>query len=69
MIVRKSLKCWLGQQIEIAHSIKSGEDLFSPKILHRETKFVKFNGTLVITSKFTNKNKIFNNLWCNNNVF
>ena len=33
------------------------------KSLHRETRWVKFNGAIVIDGKLTNRDKIFDNMW------
>lgn len=39
------------------------------KILHRKTKRVKRNRYPTLGSEFSNRNKIFDNLWCTMNVF
>jgi hypothetical protein len=40
----------------------------SKKVLHRETKRVKIDRTIIISSKLTNRDKIFNNARCNKNI-
>jgi hypothetical protein len=40
----------------------------SKKVLHRETKRVKIDRTIIISSKLTNRDKIFNNARCNDNI-
>jgi hypothetical protein len=40
----------------------------SKKVLHREIKRVKIDGAIIISSKLTNRHKIFNNARCNNNI-
>jgi hypothetical protein len=40
----------------------------SKKVLHRETKRVKIDGAIIISSKLTNRDKIFNNARCNKNI-
>jgi hypothetical protein len=40
----------------------------SKKVLHRETKRVKIDRTVIISSKLTNRDKIFNNARCNENI-
>jgi hypothetical protein len=40
----------------------------SKKVLHRETKRVKIDRIVIISSKLTKRDKIFNNAWCNENI-
>jgi hypothetical protein len=40
----------------------------SKKVLHRETKRVKIDRTVIISSKLMNRDKIFNNARCNENI-
>jgi hypothetical protein len=40
----------------------------SKKVLHRETKRVKIDRTVIISNKLTNRDKIFNNARCNENI-
>jgi hypothetical protein len=40
----------------------------SKKVFHRETKRVKIDGAIIISSKLTNRYKIFNNARCNKNI-
>jgi hypothetical protein len=40
----------------------------SKKVLHRQTKRVKIDRTVIISSKQTNRDKIFNNARCNENI-
>jgi hypothetical protein len=37
-------------------------------VLHRETKRVKIDRTVIISSKLTNRDNIFNNARCNKNI-
>ncbi|GJX26080.1 hypothetical protein Tco_0232376 [Tanacetum coccineum] len=58
---KSNRKSWrLGNWIEIARTVTSKEDMTSQVILHRKTKGVKFNGTIIIPSELTNRNEIFN---------
>ena len=45
--------------IKITITIAPGDHVLGLKILHRDTKRIKFNRTKVVTSKATNKNKFF----------
>ncbi|GJT98278.1 hypothetical protein Tco_1093796 [Tanacetum coccineum] len=45
---------------EIARAVTSKEDMTSQVILHRKTKGVKFNSTIIVPSELTNINEIFN---------
>lgn len=38
------------------------------KILHRETKGIKFNGTLITSSELTNRNEILNYVRSNKHI-
>ncbi|GKA73529.1 hypothetical protein Tco_0779831 [Tanacetum coccineum] len=44
---------------EIARAVTSKEDMASQEILHGKTKCVKFNGAVIIPSKLTNRNEVF----------
>nr|GFC18875.1 hypothetical protein [Tanacetum cinerariifolium] len=52
--------CRLGNWIEIARTVTSKKDMTSQVILHRKTKGVKFNSTIIVSSELTKKNEIFN---------
>jgi hypothetical protein len=38
------------------------------KVPHRKTKRIKIDGTIIISSELTNRDKIFNNAGCNKNI-
>jgi len=38
------------------------------KVLHRTTRQVKLNRTIIVGSELANKNKIINKLWGNQNI-
>jgi hypothetical protein len=42
--------------------------MLSKKVLHRETKRVKIDGAVIISSKLMNRYNIFNNARCNENI-
>lgn len=49
--------------IEVARAIAAKNLLAGAKVLHRKTRRVKFDGTIIISSKLANRNEIFNELW------
>ena len=49
-----------GVRVEIARTIAPENYRLGMKILHRETSRVKFNRDTIITSEFSNRDKIFN---------
>ncbi|GKF53688.1 hypothetical protein Tco_0160598, partial [Tanacetum coccineum] len=52
----------LGNWIDITRAVTSKEDITSQEILHRKTKRVKFYSTIIVPSKLTNRNEIFNDI-------
>ena len=54
--------------VEVTRAIGAKEDLPGRKILQRETKGVKFNGTIVITDKFTYATQVLDDGWRNKNI-
>lgn len=50
------------ESVKITDTIVACEKLPFYKIIHKEIERVKFNGYLIIPSKFTNKDQFFNNL-------
>ncbi|GKA92837.1 hypothetical protein Tco_0814762 [Tanacetum coccineum] len=63
---RESLR--LGNWIEIARAVTSKEDMTSQEILHRKIKRVKFNSAIIIPSKLTRRNKVFNDVRSDKNT-
>ena len=49
--------------VERARTVTSENHGPAGKSLHKETRWVKFNGAIVIDGKLTNRNKIFDNMW------
>ena len=56
------------KRVEIAGAIGAKEDLPGRKILQRETKGVKFHGTIVITDKFTCATQVLDDGWRDKNI-
>lgn len=48
------------KMIEIYGAIAPENFRLAPKVLHRETKWVKFKRTRVIFGKLTDRDKVFN---------
>ncbi|GJV69621.1 ribonuclease H-like domain-containing protein [Tanacetum coccineum] len=63
---RESLR--LGNWIKIARAVTSKEDMTSQEILHRKIKRVKFNSAIIIPSKLTRRNKVFNDVRSDKNT-
>ncbi|GJT14615.1 hypothetical protein Tco_0861657 [Tanacetum coccineum] len=55
-------------EIKIARAVTSKEDVASQEILHRKMKRVKFNSVIIIFSKLTNGNKVFNDVRSDKNI-
>ncbi|GJY48231.1 hypothetical protein Tco_0438187 [Tanacetum coccineum] len=53
---------------EIARAVTSKEDMTSQEILHRKAKRVEFKSAIIIPSKLTNKNEVFNNIRSDKNI-
>ncbi|GKD73768.1 hypothetical protein Tco_1332050 [Tanacetum coccineum] len=51
-----------GEGVEIARAVTSKEDMASQVILYRKTKSIKFDSTIIVSSKLTDINEIFNNV-------
>lgn len=62
---------WWGggiEQVEIARTIAPQNHVLCWRILHRETKRLKFNDAVVVSSELINRNKIFENARSNKNT-
>jgi hypothetical protein len=64
----KEYRCRRVQRVEGPGAVTSDDLAPSGKILHRTAKGVKFHAAVVINSKLTNRNEVFNEVWCNKNV-
>ena len=51
--------------VEWTGAIASKNHGLGDKILHRETKRIKFNGAKIVDGELANRYKIFNNVWDN----
>ena len=54
--------------VEVARAIAPGDHVPSLQILHRKTKRIKFNRTIIIGGKTTNENQILNNVGGHQNI-
>jgi hypothetical protein len=50
------------ERVEVTGAIAPGDHISGLQILHRETKWIKFNGTIIVCGKTTNGNKVLNNV-------
>jgi hypothetical protein len=56
------------ESVKLLRTVTPKKLTLSKKVLHRETKMVKIDRTIIISSKLTNKDKIFHNAKCNENI-
>ena len=54
---------WTKEWVEVTRAIAPGDHALCLKVLHREAKRVKFNGTIIISGETTYGNQILNNVW------
>ena len=54
--------------VEVAGTIEASDLLLGQEILHRQAKTVKFYGDKIITGKLANRNKVFDEGRCNENI-
>ena len=55
---------WCGEErVEVTRAIAPGDHAPCLKVLHREAKWVKLNGTIIISGETTYGNQILNNVW------
>jgi hypothetical protein len=59
---------WLVKRVEWSGAIASKNHDPGGKSLHRKTERVKFNGTIVVSSKLSNRHEIFNNIGNDENI-
>jgi hypothetical protein len=59
---------WTTQGVEGARAIASKNLYPTGKGFHRKTKGIKFDRTIIIDSKFLDRDKIFDYVWNNKNV-
>ena len=52
-----------GQRVELAMAVTSEEHRMCWKILGRKTKWVKFDTDIVVPSKSTNGDEVFDKRW------
>ena len=51
------------KRVEVTGTITSDEGFLGEWVLHRKTKFVKFNRNIIIGGELTDKYQIFNDVW------
>jgi hypothetical protein len=54
--------------VERAGTIASKENGLGKKILHRKTKRIKLDGTKIINCELANRDKVFDDMWNNENI-
>jgi hypothetical protein len=54
-------RCW-EERVAVTCAIAPGDHAPCLKVLHREAKWVKLNGTIIISSETTYGNQILNNV-------
>jgi hypothetical protein len=60
--------CWLVKRIKWPGAIAAKNHDPGWKSLHRKTKRIKFNGTIVVSGKLPNGYKIFDNIGNDKNI-
>jgi hypothetical protein len=48
--------CWREERVKVTRAIAPGDHALCLKVLHRETKRIKLNGTVIISGETTNGN-------------
>jgi hypothetical protein len=64
----ESTGCRALESVKLPRTVTPKKLMLSKKVLHRETKRVKIDGAIIISSKLTNRDNIFNNARCNENI-
>jgi hypothetical protein len=59
---------WNEERVKVTRTIAPGDHAPGLKILHRKTKRIKLNGTVVISGKAANGNQILNNARSDKNI-
>jgi hypothetical protein len=54
---------WWVERVEVARAIAPGDHVPGFQILHRKTKRIKLNRTVVVDGKPTDRNKDLNDMW------
>lgn len=55
-------------RVKVLDAVTSKEHLLGQEILHRKTIGIKFNGGIIISSEFTNINKVLNDIGCDKDL-
>ena len=56
------------ERVEVARAIAPGDHIPSVQVLHRKAKRIKFDGTVIIGGKTTDRNQILNNVGRHQNI-
>ena len=56
------------ERVEVARAIAPGDHVPSVQVLHRKAKRIKFDGTVIIGGKTTDRNQILNNVGRHQNI-
>jgi hypothetical protein len=56
------MKCQRGEGVEVSTTIAAKDHGLGAKVLTREAKRVKLNGTKIVNSKTMNRNQVFDNV-------
>ena len=59
---------WKTKSVERPDAVASGEKLSGGKVLHRQARRIKLNGTRVVNSELTNRKKIMNDVWSDKDI-
>jgi hypothetical protein len=51
---------WRKKWVEVARAIAPGDHVPGFQILHRKTKWIKFDGAIIVGGKMTNGNQVLN---------
>lgn len=73
LIPKRSVGCKEGDsrwccRIKVVRAVTSKEHLFGREILHKKTICIKFNGGIIMSSKFTNRNQVFDDIGCDKDM-
>ena len=56
------------ERVEVARAIAPGDHVPGVQVLHRKAKRIKFDGTVIIGGKTTDRNQILNNVGRHQNI-
>jgi hypothetical protein len=53
---------WCRERVDVTRTIAPGDHVPSSQILHRKTKRIKLDGTIIVGGKTTNRNQVLNDV-------